>query len=609
MATIYAKSDATGANDGTSWTDAYTDLQAALNAVANGDTLYTDAPESYPWIGGYILSTHSNVTIITNAGPSGETWLTNLRKSTSWTESSGVWSISLASEPSHVAYDFKRDDISGTVTGCDLTTKNNARAIALHRSKRLLNLNDCRAWYGFLRDGGATTTPAEGEYGYTGGTLYINPPGTPDAATVNELAGYAGSATDALDLFQCSDCTVRGRLITKFYPTIGSNQGYGLVGTISTRNTFQGHIGIACGWHSCGHNNASGSDNRMTDCLALGTTGDQGYDNPYVFYSDGTSSGHIGTGLVHVSIGLLDVDGQPIEPNFVTNSFYSHTSGGANTLTAEWIDCLSIDFQKLIEDKHSITLGAGATWGEVVNGRNVPSIADHTDPDDYPLRAIRLIAVGHSASFEGGIYYEDPIIDREGQIDRTLSNGPNMMEGEEFYVKRGLFITGDATTGIISVAASSKVVFDAVTTVSTNANPSNTTVGIFNIETIVSDALILKNGCRFIAGDSLANHTILRSNTTTIWSDNLSAVTSDGTNLFEDGEWDTDTIRHNNAGVSPRNSSWWKANIVGGSTDDFDWATGDKDALVDAFFSVGGGGLLRRGNLSGIIGTPLAGKF
>ncbi|HEU5248478.1 MAG TPA: hypothetical protein VFW15_00700, partial [Thermoanaerobaculia bacterium] len=38
--TIFVKFNASGANNGTNWTDAYTDLQAALAASTSGDEIW-----------------------------------------------------------------------------------------------------------------------------------------------------------------------------------------------------------------------------------------------------------------------------------------------------------------------------------------------------------------------------------------------------------------------------------------------------------------------------------------------------------------------------------------------------------------------------------------
>lgn len=96
MATIYADTTATGANDGSSWADAYTTLQTAVDALTEGDTLYANAPEGTPFRPALRSAMPDDVTIYTSRGSNGETWINNLYTA-SWTDAGGgVWSLALA---------------------------------------------------------------------------------------------------------------------------------------------------------------------------------------------------------------------------------------------------------------------------------------------------------------------------------------------------------------------------------------------------------------------------------------------------------------------------------------------------------------------------------
>ena len=49
--TIYVKADASGANNGSSWADAYIDLQDALSVAVSGDQIWVASGTYYPTTG------------------------------------------------------------------------------------------------------------------------------------------------------------------------------------------------------------------------------------------------------------------------------------------------------------------------------------------------------------------------------------------------------------------------------------------------------------------------------------------------------------------------------------------------------------------------------
>ena len=57
----YVDSSATGLNNGSSWTDAYTDLQSALGAVVSGDTIWVARGTYFPGPSGTRTATFSMV--------------------------------------------------------------------------------------------------------------------------------------------------------------------------------------------------------------------------------------------------------------------------------------------------------------------------------------------------------------------------------------------------------------------------------------------------------------------------------------------------------------------------------------------------------------------
>ncbi len=275
---VYVDSTASNSREsGESWNNAYTDLQAALDSLRDDTILYLNAPESNPFVGEFTVPSYlRNLTIVTNKGSDKQTWFSAEIKS-GWVDAGGgLFTQPVASKPAAVTYDFKKDDASGTYTGLDLTTSE----IVAAANKYGWDQEDLRAWYGLLEENTSTpSSPGEGEWGYSAGTLYINPNGSPSLSTVNDYAGYVPGGQNALN-FDNAYIRICGKTYTKLYV-----DGIGVYSDTQANVKVEDVFSIYC--NSCVQLDINNnSDNEIKNCLANGTEG-YGFvvnkiSNPYI---------------------------------------------------------------------------------------------------------------------------------------------------------------------------------------------------------------------------------------------------------------------------------------------------------------------------------------
>jgi len=389
---LFADASAPGSNDGTSWSNAYTSLQQAVDELQPGDTLYTRGT----FFETAIVRTES-VTIVGDSVPSKPTWIRGDRYPApeSWvaTGDPGVYFIENISaligttlKPGSVVYDYKRDDLKGSVTGIDLS-----------RYYDRLPENGAGVYYGHLKKAPSleslNTTPNSWWWDYVNNRAYIN------VSAINDLdfgkLGICTNGKNGLNL-TASNIHVTG-VNTLCTPGFSLNGGYGIKGSGTITGTIENADIIDPGWHAAGYEAGSPYGCTLRNIRAWSSSVDfNNANNPFVFFSnvnDLPNAGHLGEGLTFHAYPLLGVDGLPVVTAFRPMLGLSHTSGRPeHTLGGiRWKDCKMYDDLAQTQAKHG-DLGLTLA-GSSISANDVPAF-DPDNPDSYPV-------VVENCSFEG----------------------------------------------------------------------------------------------------------------------------------------------------------------------------------------------------------------
>ncbi len=561
MTTFYASSVATGANNGTSWADALTDLQAALNALQSGDHLHLDAPETKPWRGGYNLASRNGWTIDCNQGPSGATWLRGGILYNDWTAAGAVFSRAMPVAPRYVAYDFKRDTVQGAATGVNLTLERPAQWLAeLGREAE-----DAVAWYGFLKPAAApTASPADGEWSHTGGTLYVNPPGSPTLSDFTTKCEPCVTSTNAILLNFCNDFSFNGQGLTGIlYPDFNSNAGYIVKANNCARSTIRGARGIAVGWHGFGFAAASRERCRLEDLLVVGQTMSDGVGsvaNPYVIAGDGAAGPADArfTRLAAVMHAPARHDGQPMFNNqgrYDAVLLISHTTSSGDYLPVRADRTLLLDCSHLQAARHGLTLPNSG--GRIYSGS--AAVGQPESLAGWGIVVADSKTWGRAAVPAPGIACDGCVFDRAGQgaADSPLIGLTGSLK---MYLRRCFIATGRHTLGYFSsLDADDLIVLDRCEIIIETDIGTHEPLAYANSSTPVLK--LIETSIRSVT----PNATVLLQTGNSSFSTAHLAVASGGLNRIDASI--PNAARANNLAFTFKTWDWWRSNVAGASAD------------------------------------------
>lgn len=447
MATRYVNTLATGADDGTSWADAYPTIAALASAgISAGDTIYLNAPSSTPFEAAGLSITVDNVNVIGDQGPSGEAWFTGYAlKTGTWSNPSGtIYSIAQTTEPLAANYDYQSDDADGTLTGVNVNGSKFQTMLARHPQ---WNVDDCRAWYGWLkRNTGTPTTPGAGEWGWASNVLYVN---TGSALSAGDLAKVGLLTTSQNAVTASGDGIEIAGIKSRGYLTEDSNNGYTVKFTGGNNGIARRILSIDYGKHAVGAASDADTGFDFYDCLAVGgliLVTDE--TNPYVHYvnstqaSGGDDIARTCTRMLVVGCSAADIDGVPLNKALTGNNtadwgvrpMHAHTDG---TIGVVGLDCEKVDGYSFIADintKHTLSIDPLNVLINIARDQ-APSTTGFADwsgvtrgtKSTYPYRVIDCWGLGGgfiADGWGGGGWWERCIIDGTGRADPGGSISP-----------------------------------------------------------------------------------------------------------------------------------------------------------------------------------------